>query len=73
MKPQNFVAVVITGVTLTALASRARAQSSSKDIEPEAIEALNKMGTYLHTLKSFQVKAVTSNEDVYEDGQKGAV
>ena len=32
--------------------------------------ALSKMGGYLRSLKSFQVEAVTSREDVLEDGQK---
>ena len=45
------------------------AQSKSQ-IEPEAMTALQKMGAYLRSLKVFQVQAVTSNEDVLEDGQK---
>ena len=32
--------------------------------------ALQSMGAYLRTLKTFQVEAVTTNEDVLEDGQK---
>jgi hypothetical protein len=32
--------------------------------------ALQSMGTYLRTLKTFQVEAATTNEDVLEDGQK---
>src|SRR4029079_13926070 len=39
-------------------------------IEPEAMAALTKMGEYLRSLKAFQVDAVTSAEDVLEDGQK---
>jgi hypothetical protein len=42
----------------------------SAPIEPEAMAALTNMGGYLRSLKSFQVEAVTSTEDVLEDGQK---
>jgi hypothetical protein len=47
-----------------------QAQQKSPQIEPDAMAALQKMGTYLRSLKAFQVNAVTSNEDVLEDGQK---
>lgn len=46
------------------------AQSSSGDIDPDAIAALNKMGTYLRSLKAFQVEAVTTRDEVLEDGQQ---
>jgi hypothetical protein len=39
-------------------------------VEPEAMAALKHMGAYLRSLKSFQVDAVTSTEQVLEDGQK---
>ena len=39
-------------------------------IAPQATQALNAMGEYLRTLKSFQVKAVISRESVLLDGQK---
>jgi hypothetical protein len=39
-------------------------------IEPEAKEALNKMGTYLRSLKEFEVRAEVTTEDVLTDGQK---
>jgi hypothetical protein len=38
-------------------------------IDPDAIEALNDMGKYLRTLKSFQVDADTTHDDVLDDGQ----
>jgi hypothetical protein len=37
--------------------------------EPEAIEALGRMGTYLRTLKSFAVTARTTRDDVAESGE----
>jgi hypothetical protein len=39
-------------------------------VAPEATRALNQMGEYLRTLKTFQVKAVISRESVLLDGQK---
>jgi len=39
-------------------------------IEPEAMNALNRMGTYLRTLQAFQVQANVTQEDVLTDGQK---
>jgi hypothetical protein len=39
-------------------------------IDATAMAALQKMGGYLRTLKSFQVQAVTSTEDVLADGEK---
>jgi hypothetical protein len=60
-----FVLVALVGVA----ASAPRAQNASR-IEPEAMAALKQMGTYLRSLKVFQVEAVTSREDVLEDGQK---
>jgi hypothetical protein len=50
-------------------AATGRAQQNAS-IEPEAMTALTNMGTYLRSLKSFQVDAVTSAEDVLDDGQK---
>jgi hypothetical protein len=38
-------------------------------IDPDAMEALDKMGVYLRTLKSFQVRADVTTDDVLDDGQ----
>jgi hypothetical protein len=38
-------------------------------IDPDAMEALNKMGTYLRSLKAFQVDSESSNDDVLDDGE----
>jgi hypothetical protein len=56
-------------VVLVASAESLKAQPNPL-IEPDAIAALTKMGGYLRSLKSFQVDAVTSTEDVLADGQK---
>lgn len=57
---------------LTVLATSAQAQqpAATAEVEPGAIAALDKMGAYLRTLKSFQVEAATTDEDVLEDGLK---
>jgi hypothetical protein len=39
-------------------------------LEPAAVDALKRMGAYLRSLKSFEVDAMTTDEDVLEDGQK---
>jgi hypothetical protein len=39
-------------------------------IDSSAMDALNEMGTYLRTLKDFQVKSNATSEDVLEDGEK---
>src|ERR1700744_2125107 len=38
-------------------------------IDPDAMEALNKMGTYLRSLKAFQVDSESTNDDVLDDGE----
>jgi hypothetical protein len=50
------------------------AQQASPDksdlMDPGAMEALNTMGTYLRSLKDFQVTATVTSEDVLTDGEK---
>jgi hypothetical protein len=41
----------------------------NSNIDPDAMEALNKMGAYLRSLKAFQVDSEVTNDDVLEDGQ----
>ena len=49
----------------------AQGQAAARpNVEPGATLALEKMGAYLRSLKAFQVEAVTSSEEVLEDGQK---
>lgn len=38
-------------------------------LDPAAMAALNKMGAYLRTLKSFQVTAAVTTDEVLDDGQ----
>jgi hypothetical protein len=44
-------------------------EQGTKDIDPRAMEALNKMGAYLRSLKAFQVDAEVMKDDVLDDGQ----
>lgn len=63
------------GATAPAQPAAAPAKSAGADqaqepLEPAAVDALKRMGTYLRSLKSFEVDAVTTDEDVLDDGQK---
>lgn len=52
--------------------AQSTAQANSDDtptIDPAAMDALNKMGAYLRTVKSFQVTSDVTNDDVLDDGQ----
>ena len=40
-----------------------------KDIDPNAMAALDKMGAYLRTLNTFQVRALETSDDVLDNGQ----
>ncbi len=44
--------------------------ADSDKIETGAVEALNEMGTYLRSLKSFQIQSEATSEIVMPDGQK---
>ncbi len=70
------VAVITAAALCTPAVSpvlaKSGAQADSKDapaIDPGSMEALNKMGAYLRTLKSFQVVANATTDDVLDDGQ----
>lgn len=58
-------------LVLAALASPAeeKTPTTPPEIEAEALAALNRMGAYLRTMKAFQVEAVTTTDDVLEDGR----
>ena len=50
-------------------AQTTQAAEIKDSVDPEAIKALDSMGTYLRSLKSFQVKADVTNDDVLDDGE----
>src|SRR5262245_11208130 len=66
------IALPILAVTaLATVTPSTRAQqgaSPSAAVEPEALAALNRMGTYLRTLKAFRVQVETSTEDALYTG-----
>jgi hypothetical protein len=59
----------ILAMVFMGVAAQARAQPTP-DIDPDAMAALDKMGTYLRSLKAFQIRAAITTEDVLDDGQK---
>lgn len=82
MKRLGYLAVFFAGIALigvhayaqpaqpVAATNQAAAAASSNDVDPGAIAALNKMGEYLRSLKSFQVQAATTRDEVLDDGQQ---
>jgi hypothetical protein len=61
---RTLAALALAGLAVPALAQQPPA------VDPGAMSALQAMGTYLRTLKSFQVDVATTDEDVLDDGQK---
>lgn len=51
------------------LAKAALQTNDTSAVDPDAIEALNKMGTYLRSLNAFQVEAEIHTDGVLDDGQ----
>jgi hypothetical protein len=65
MKRQN-LGIALAAILLIAAAAPAAAQS---DVDPAAVAALNRMGTFLRSVKAFRVQATTTQDTVLEDGQ----
>lgn len=61
--------VAVSG-SLTAAAPAASKSASLPRVDPEAINALQKMGAYLRSLTSFEIKSETMTEDVLDNDQK---
>jgi hypothetical protein len=57
-------------VILATLLSTHLIAQDKPNIDPDAMKALDQMGTYLRSLKDFQVQAEITTEDVLEDGEK---
>ena len=73
MKRKEFKSGVMAAA-LIALASAASAQqaaaaAATPAIDADAVAALDKMGAYLRSVKTFQVKATTTRDRVQDDGQ----
>jgi hypothetical protein len=67
MYKRLFCCVVILSFCLSLTAQSA--PDSKADIDPGAMATLNRMGAYLRTLKAFQVRSVTTTDDVLDNGQ----
>ncbi len=60
------VCIVSTGYPVSVCLA---AGSQNSALEPAAMAELNRMGAYLRTLKVFQINAVTTTDDVADDGE----
>lgn len=60
----------VVGCVLAGAAALAAAQPSPAAVNRAAISALEKMGTYLNTLQSFEVQSTTTIDEVLDNGQK---
>jgi hypothetical protein len=68
MRRRLFCSVVILSVSLSLMAQSSSAPNKA-DIDPNAMAALDTMGTYLRTLTTFQVEALQTTDDVLDNGQ----
>jgi hypothetical protein len=59
---------VLLGLTLP-LAAQSGPAPKKADVDPNAMAALAKMGDYLRTLKTFEVKSVQTTDDLLDNGQ----
>ena len=61
----------VAGTTTAASAGdQASYAAAVETVDPTAIAALNKMASYLRSLKAYEVKAKTTQDDVLSTGQK---
>jgi hypothetical protein len=66
----GMAAILCSPVDTRVLAKTGQAaDAKASDIDPDAMDALNKMGAYLRSLKAFQVDSESSNDDVLDDGE----
>src|SRR5215470_1994223 len=61
----------IVGALLALLAPPALAQSAP-DVDPDAVAALSRMGTFLRSLKAFQVNSESVKDEVLNTGERVA-
>ncbi|HEY2363776.1 MAG TPA: DUF2092 domain-containing protein [Candidatus Angelobacter sp.] len=57
------------GTRVLAKTGQTASEKKATEIDPEAMDALKKMGTYLRGVKAFQVDTETTHDDVLDDGQ----
>src|SRR5271168_2603206 len=63
---------ILIGAALAVMSFMSGTAGAADDpsLDPNTMATLQKMGAYLRSLTAFQVDAVTSDEDVLDDGQK---
>jgi len=62
--------LAIIAAVVVACGTSAAHAADNPDIDAKAMAALQRMATYLRGLGAFRVQAVTTDEDVLDDGQK---
>ncbi|MEJ1972509.1 MAG: DUF2092 domain-containing protein [Lacunisphaera sp.] len=67
--PALFV-LALAGTFALPAPAQSPAPAAAPALDPDAVAALKRMGEYLRSLKTFQIQAVTTTEDVLDDGQK---
>ncbi len=67
-KRRLFCFVAILSFSLS-LAGQVKSDQAKANIDPAAMTALDKMGTYLRTLTTFQVNAAQTTDEVMDNGQ----
>ena len=68
MYKRLFCSAALLSLSLSLL-GQTNSDQKKADIDPAAMAAIDKMGTYLRTLTTFQVKAVETIDDVLDNGQ----
>jgi hypothetical protein len=70
MKRKN-LGIALAAVLLIAATAPAAAQqpAAASDLDPAAVAALGRMGTFLRSLKAFRVTAATTQDTVLDSGQ----
>jgi hypothetical protein len=70
MKRQN-LGIALAAILLIAATAPAAAQqpAGASDVDPAAVAALGRMGTFLRSVKAFRVQAATTQDTVLDDGQ----
>ncbi len=68
MNHKRMCSIALLALALTI--SRGVFAQNPPAVDPAAISALQQMGAYLRSLGAFQVEAVTTDEDVLDNGQK---
>ena len=66
---QTWMALALSLAVLVP-AAQAQTPAAAPAIDQDAIAALTRMGTYLRSLKAYQIDVTITDEDVLDDGQK---